>query len=185
MFKIRDVASLLNVPTVEIHKKLISLKQELRDHLHQDRGITFIDDEGVQIISRGFLREEVLSKEQETSKNSDFKLNTKINSLSESENVRKSDDSGVGEHTVFLDTEEKNEVDSVLPFIHDASLMVNDIVEKNDTEIKRSYEINALKSEINKLDTEIYKTSRMMQDYIDQLGKKHEELEEILKERLF
>lgn len=164
MFKIRDVAGLLNVPTVEIHKKLISLKQDLRDHVFQERGITLIDDEGVQIISRGFLREEVLTKEIELSKNEDLDCNIAVNTNED----------------IFLSKKDQVEDETQPP-----SPSFGEIVEKNDTEMKRSYEMNALKSEINRLDTEIYKTNQMMQDYINQLGQKNEELGRMLKERQY
>lgn len=184
MFKIRDVAALLNVPTVEIHKKLISLKQDLREHVVQERGITLIDDEGVQIISRSFLREEVLTKDAETSKNKETEFNDEVNREDEQE--------------VYTVEGENEEMDALLLFngtkldfddsfhgLRERALVASEIVEKNDAEIKRSYEINALKSEINRLDTEIYKTKQMMQDYIDQLGQRSEEMELILKERLY
>ncbi len=54
MYKIREAAKLLNVNTIDIHKKLISLKKELADHVHKKNGITTIDQEGIDIISLSF-----------------------------------------------------------------------------------------------------------------------------------
>ncbi len=54
MQKIREVAKLLNVETVEIHKKLIALKKELSPYVHKVNGITFIDEIGIDIISLSF-----------------------------------------------------------------------------------------------------------------------------------
>ncbi len=54
MYKIREAAKLLNVETIDIHKKLISLKKELANHVHKKNGITTIDQEGIDIISLSF-----------------------------------------------------------------------------------------------------------------------------------
>ncbi len=65
MYKIREAAKLLNVETIDIHKKLISLKKELANHVHKKNGITSIDQEGIDIISLSFAgvkTEKVASK---------------------------------------------------------------------------------------------------------------------------
>lgn len=59
MYKIREVAKLLNVETIDIHKKLISLKSDLAGHVFKERGITRIDDRGIEIISRNFLSSDI------------------------------------------------------------------------------------------------------------------------------
>lgn len=56
MYKVRDVASLLKVETVEIHKKLIALKSALSEYISKKNGITYIDDKGVEIIARSFAK---------------------------------------------------------------------------------------------------------------------------------
>lgn len=189
MFKVRDVAGLLNVPTVEIHKKLIGLKQEIKDHVYNEKGITLIDDEGVQMIQRSFLREEVLTKgsEESNTSDSDFKFSSGAETMTSAPKYELAQEKTQGEDNASLFANEQAVFELQNPFLglRESSVLANDIVEKNDVEVKRSYEINALKSEINKLDTEIYKTNQMMQDYIDQLGQRSEELERLLKERLY
>lgn len=181
MFKIRDAAKFLNLPTVEIHKKLISLKQELKGHVVQEKGITLIDDEGIQIISRSFLRDEELIQYEENSKNREEHVNfTEEEVVDPHYNEVNSNLSSTQVLAPSLEEKkEKNEIETL-----STENKYSDIVDKKDGEIKRSYEINALKSEINRLDTEIYKTNLMMQDYISQLEQKNKQLRKLLKERL-
>lgn len=74
MYKIREAAQLLKVETIEIHKKLISLRKELQGHVQKVNGITTIDQEGIDIISlsfsdtmseQGLLKESIPFKEEE------------------------------------------------------------------------------------------------------------------------
>ncbi len=55
MYKIKEVANLLGVETVEIHKKLVNLKQELKGHTVNKHGMIQIDDKGLSIIERSFI----------------------------------------------------------------------------------------------------------------------------------
>ena len=59
MYKIRQVAEILDVPTVQIHEKLISLSKELRQCLYKTNSITYIDESGLVIIKKAFDLEHV------------------------------------------------------------------------------------------------------------------------------
>lgn len=57
MYKISQVAEILNVPTVKIHEKLISLRKDLKECIHKKNSITYIDDKGLIIIKKAFESE--------------------------------------------------------------------------------------------------------------------------------
>lgn len=66
MYKIRQVAEILNVPTVRIHEKLILLRQDLKECIHKKNSITYIDDKGLVIIKKAFeseMHEHLLDQE--------------------------------------------------------------------------------------------------------------------------
>ncbi len=52
MYKIKQVAHMLGVTTVDIHSQLIEQREHLSLNIHKENGITFIDAEGVKIIAR-------------------------------------------------------------------------------------------------------------------------------------
>lgn len=170
MFKIRDAAKLLNVETVEIHKKLISLKQDLKPYVRKDRGITYISDEGIQIIARSFLKKDELSYHQQNTENQAYKRE-KLNSKSGKSTVKPEPVTDVKPETVC----EEPSQEEVQP--------KSDIIYKDSRETKTHHELNNLKTEINRLDTEIYKTHQMILDYLRQLEKKNSELSKLLRVR--
>ncbi len=55
MYKIKEVANLLGVETIEIHKKLVNLRQDLKGHTVKKNGVTLIDEKGLSIIERSFV----------------------------------------------------------------------------------------------------------------------------------
>lgn len=50
MHRIIEVAHMLGVSKVTIYKKISSLKSEIKPHLIKDKNVTFLTDEGVDII---------------------------------------------------------------------------------------------------------------------------------------
>jgi len=60
MYKIRQVAEILNVPTVQIHEKLIFLKNDLKGCIHKKNSITFIDEKGLVMIKKAFESEMIV-----------------------------------------------------------------------------------------------------------------------------
>lgn len=57
MYKISQVAEILNVPTIHIHEKLIFLKKDLKECIHKKSGITYIDDKGMVVLKKAFESE--------------------------------------------------------------------------------------------------------------------------------
>ncbi len=60
MLKVIEVANLLGVSKVTIYKKMEKFKKELKPHLHKKRNITFLDDEGVEIIRQSLIENNVI-----------------------------------------------------------------------------------------------------------------------------
>lgn len=52
MYKIRQVAHMLGVSTVDIHSQLIEQREALQSFIHKNTGVTFIDAEGVKVLAR-------------------------------------------------------------------------------------------------------------------------------------
>ncbi len=52
MYRINQVAGMLDISTVLIHEKLITERDQLAPHLHKENSITYIDSDGVKILSR-------------------------------------------------------------------------------------------------------------------------------------
>lgn len=50
MYKVIEVARMLGVSKVTIYKKMELLKKNLKPYVHKKKNITFIDDEGVELI---------------------------------------------------------------------------------------------------------------------------------------
>lgn len=50
MYKVIEVARILGVSKVTIYKKMDLLKKDLKSHVHKKKNVTFIDDEGVELI---------------------------------------------------------------------------------------------------------------------------------------
>lgn len=60
MLKVIEAANLLGVSKVTIYKKMEKFKRELKPHLHKKRNITFIDDEGIEIIRQSLIENNVI-----------------------------------------------------------------------------------------------------------------------------
>lgn len=60
MLKVIEVANRLGVSKVTIYKKMEKYKKELRPHLHKKRNITFLDDEGIEIIRQSLIENNVI-----------------------------------------------------------------------------------------------------------------------------
>ena len=60
MLKVIEVANLLGVSKVTIYKKMEKFKKELKPHLHKKRNITFLDDDGVEIIRQSLIENNVI-----------------------------------------------------------------------------------------------------------------------------
>jgi len=52
MYKISQVAKVLDVSTVTIHEKLINNRSEFAEYIHKKNSITYIDTDGVKLLSR-------------------------------------------------------------------------------------------------------------------------------------
>lgn len=60
MLKVIEVANLLGVSKVTIYKKMEKFKKELKPHLHKKRNITYVDDDGVEIIRQSLIENNVI-----------------------------------------------------------------------------------------------------------------------------
>lgn len=60
MLKVIEVANLLGVSKVTIYKKMEKFKKELKPHLHKKRNITFMDDDGIEIIRQSLIENNVI-----------------------------------------------------------------------------------------------------------------------------
>ncbi len=143
MYKIRDVAKLLNVNTVEIHKKIISLKSDLSGHVVKESGITRIDDKGIEIISRSFLSNG----------------ETEIISQNVSDDLEKTDLKPNSVHEI---------VEEGIEDLEDASVL------------KIKSRINEVKSQITSLDQDIYRETKKIKEYSEQLNEKLNQLATLL-----
>ncbi len=61
MYRVIEVANLLGVSKVTIYKKISLFKKELKPYIHKKRNITFIDEEGVQIIRDSLVANQVIA----------------------------------------------------------------------------------------------------------------------------
>ena len=61
MYRVIEVANLLGVSKVTIYKKISLFKKELKPFIHKKRNITFIDEEGVQIIRDSLVANQVIA----------------------------------------------------------------------------------------------------------------------------
>jgi hypothetical protein len=52
MYKVKQIAEMLNVETVRIHEKLIELRDVLATHVSRQNSILYIDYDGYQILKR-------------------------------------------------------------------------------------------------------------------------------------
>lgn len=71
MYKVIDVAKMFAVSKVTIYKKISSHKAELKGHIIKKKNITFIDDEGVEIIKNSLQ----INKEKASGRLIDEELN--------------------------------------------------------------------------------------------------------------
>lgn len=60
MLKVIEVANLLGVSKVTIYKKMEKFKKELKPHLHKKRNITFVDDDGIEVIRQSLIENNVI-----------------------------------------------------------------------------------------------------------------------------
>ena len=61
LYRVIEVANLLGVSKVTIYKKISLFKKELKPYIHKKRNITFIDEEGVQIIRDSLVANQVIA----------------------------------------------------------------------------------------------------------------------------
>ncbi len=61
MYRVIEVANQLGVSKVTIYKKISLFKKELKPHIHKKRNITFIDDQGVEIIKESLIANHVIA----------------------------------------------------------------------------------------------------------------------------
>lgn len=60
MYKVIEVSKLLGVSKVTIYKKMEIFKKELKPHIHKKKNITYIDDEGIEIIKESLIENNVI-----------------------------------------------------------------------------------------------------------------------------
>ncbi len=61
MYRVIEVANQLGVSKVTIYKKISLFKKELKPYIHKKRNITFIDDQGVEIIKESLIANHVIA----------------------------------------------------------------------------------------------------------------------------
>lgn len=61
MYRVIEAANMLGVSKVTIYKKISLFKKELKPYIHKKRNITFIDEEGVQIIKDSLVANQVIA----------------------------------------------------------------------------------------------------------------------------
>jgi len=61
LYRVIEAANLLGVSKVTIYKKISLFKKELKPYIHKKRNITFIDEEGVQIIRDSLVANQVIA----------------------------------------------------------------------------------------------------------------------------
>ncbi len=76
MYKIKEIASLIGVETIEIHKKLLTLSNELKGHTFKENGVIVVDDKALNIIEKSFIKISDLDVNPTSDKN---ELNFNIN----------------------------------------------------------------------------------------------------------
>lgn len=62
MYKVIEVAEKLGVSKVTIYKKVNSLKQEIKPYIYKKKGITYIDDTGIEMIKNSLDVNQCVSK---------------------------------------------------------------------------------------------------------------------------
>lgn len=60
MYKVIEVSKLLGVSKVTIYKKMEIFKKELKPHIHKKKNITYLDDEGIEIIKESLIENNVI-----------------------------------------------------------------------------------------------------------------------------
>ena len=85
MKKVIEVAKLLGVSKVTIYKKMEIFKKDLKPHIHTIKKITYLDEEGIEIIKKSLIENNVIQDENESNeiivellekvKKSDLKVN--------------------------------------------------------------------------------------------------------------
>lgn len=159
MYKIREAAKLLKVETIEIHKKLISLRKELQGHVRKVNGITSIDQEGIDIISLSFSDpgpEEILLKE----------------ALPTGESVGEAASVGDREAPQNLEGEPGEEPGAIR---ESCDKVAPERPERDIASIKA--EINQKKSELNMLNQRLIAELQRSTDYTKELNDLHQKLE--------
>ena len=61
LYRVIEVANMLGVSKVTIYKKISLFKKELKPYIHKKRNITFIDEDGVQIIKDSLVANQVIA----------------------------------------------------------------------------------------------------------------------------
>ncbi len=162
MYKIREAAKLLNVETIDIHKKLISLKKDLLGHVHKKNGIISIDQEGIDIISLSFagVKTESVSiyKAAETSSEEDgpVSLNEETNKMNTEEGFTKNlvSEVEVQSELNVLNVLDERDLNSIKNDINSKKSQLNVLNQKIVTELERTeyytIELNNLHDRIKK-----------------------------------
>ncbi len=143
MYKIRRVAEMLEVSTIQVHEKLIDLKDSLGAHVHKKSGVTYIDDKGLLLIKRAF-------------------------DLIHAEEPAKDTEVDIIEESVEVEVSESNEVSDEVE-ITPVMLTEEEQSEKRVLDLKD--DIGKYKTKLNKLDIELRKKDDAIKHYQEQLLK--------------
>lgn len=60
MYKVIEVSKILGVSKVTIYKKIELYRKELKEHMCKKKNVTYIDDEGVEIIKKSLIENNVI-----------------------------------------------------------------------------------------------------------------------------
>lgn len=76
MYKIKQVALMLGVSTVDIHSQLIEQREDLQDSIHKNNGITYVDTDGVKKLARYFEQRDSLQEVNRQASEQSFSMET-------------------------------------------------------------------------------------------------------------
>jgi len=64
MLKVIEVANLLGVSKVTIYKKIEKMKKEMKPYIHKKRNITYIDEDGIELIRNSLIENNVILRNE-------------------------------------------------------------------------------------------------------------------------
>lgn len=64
MLKVIEVANLLGVSKVTIYKKIEKMKKEMKPYIHKKRNITYIDEDGIELIRDSLIENNVILRNE-------------------------------------------------------------------------------------------------------------------------